>query len=214
MSQQKQTPLHVLIIGGGIAGLTLAAYLQKASSHPRSIRFVTSTVYEAYSLAEASDATGGFGIAPNGIAAFAPLGIAEGIVKESGINENMLFLTENGSVLGQWRIDKTEYEYPMMCIMRKDLQRLIRETLESDISKVEYGKKLVDVEELPDKVVAHFADGSSAEGDILIGADGMYSRIQLSDYHRDSLANTKKMLPRVALSRIRRHPWNRRRGRP
>ena len=180
MSQQKQASLHVLIIGGGIAGLTLAAYLQKASSHPRSIRSFTSTVYEAYSFTEASDATGGFSVAPNGIAAFAPLGLVEEIVTESGINENMLFLTEKGSVLGRWCIDKTEYEYPMMCIMRKDLQRLIREKLEGDLSKVEYGKKLVDVEELPDKVVAHFADGSSAEGDILVGADGMCSHIQTS----------------------------------
>ena len=172
---QKQTSLHVLIIGGGIAGLSLAAYLQKASSDPRSIRSFTSTVYEAHSSSEASDGPGGFGFAPNGIAAYAPLGIADDIVKVSGVNESMIFLTEKGSILGRWRIDKAEYEYPMVCILRSDLQHLIREKLDT---KVEYGKKLIDIDELPDKVVAHFADGSSAEGDILIGADGTLSSIR------------------------------------
>src|SRR5437667_413363 len=117
---QKQTSLHVLIIGGGIAGLSLAAYLQKASSDPRSIRSFTSTVYEAHSSSEASDGPGGFGFAPNGIAAYAPLGIADDIVKVSGVNESMIFLTEKGSILGRWRIDKAEYEYPMVCILRSD----------------------------------------------------------------------------------------------
>jgi 2-polyprenyl-6-methoxyphenol hydroxylase-like FAD-dependent oxidoreductase len=45
-----------------------------------------------------------------------------------------------------------------------------------------YGKRLTDVGYSRDhkKVVAHFADGSDAEGDILIGADGIHSQTRTS----------------------------------
>jgi 2-polyprenyl-6-methoxyphenol hydroxylase-like FAD-dependent oxidoreductase len=42
-----------------------------------------------------------------------------------------------------------------------------------------FEKRLVRIEDRPDQaVVAHFADGSSAEGDFLIGADGVHSAVR------------------------------------
>lgn len=59
-----------------MAGLTLAVFLQKASSHPRSIRSFTSVVHEAYPFPDAVPAPpGGFGFAPNGIAAYSPVSL-------------------------------------------------------------------------------------------------------------------------------------------
>ena len=171
---QKQHPLHVIIIGGGMAGLCLAAFLQKASLHPRSVRPLTYTVYEYHTFEDAvPGAPGGFGMAPNGVAVFASLGLVDAISSKSGICEGIVFLTENGWKLGSFKIDKKEYEYPLLCIMRHDLQDPLRNYITQSGGKIEYRKKLVNVEELSDKVVAHFADGTSAEGDILIGADGM-----------------------------------------
>jgi 2-polyprenyl-6-methoxyphenol hydroxylase-like FAD-dependent oxidoreductase len=40
------------------------------------------------------------------------------------------------------------------------------------------GKELVAIEERPDSVVARFADGAAAEGDVLIGADGLRSTVR------------------------------------
>ena len=171
----KEKPLHVLIIGGGIAGLSLAAFLQKASFHSRAIRRFTSTVYEAYPPSETAPGPGGFGFAPNGVAAYAPINMIDDIIRLSGISDGMICLTDSGSKLASWKIDKTEYEYPLVFILRDDLLRLLRDRIEPTLSKIEYSKRLVNVEDLGDKVVAHFADGSSAEGDILIGADGSFS---------------------------------------
>lgn len=41
-----------------------------------------------------------------------------------------------------------------------------------------HGKNLVDVTELGDRVVARFSDGSEASGDLLIGADGIFSSVR------------------------------------
>jgi FAD-dependent urate hydroxylase len=44
-------------------------------------------------------------------------------------------------------------------------------------ARIEHGRRLVDAETTPDGgVVARFADGSRAAGDLLIGADGIHSR--------------------------------------
>jgi 2-polyprenyl-6-methoxyphenol hydroxylase-like FAD-dependent oxidoreductase len=43
---------------------------------------------------------------------------------------------------------------------------------------ISYGKKLVDVRKSPDGVTAVFADGTTASGDVLIGADGVHSTVR------------------------------------
>lgn len=40
---------------------------------------------------------------------------------------------------------------------------------------IQYGKRAVRVEEGKDSVTAHFSDGTSATGDILVGAEGSHS---------------------------------------
>ncbi|RZN27626.1 FAD binding domain-containing protein [Bradyrhizobium sp. Leo121] len=41
-----------------------------------------------------------------------------------------------------------------------------------------HGKNLVDIAEIDDRVVARFSDGSQASGDLLIGADGIFSCVR------------------------------------
>lgn len=43
---------------------------------------------------------------------------------------------------------------------------------------VHYGKKLDRYESTPEGVTAHFADGSTAHGDVLVGADGIRSAVR------------------------------------
>jgi hypothetical protein len=51
---------------------------------------------------------------------------------------------------------------------------VLRNWLSSYID-VQYGKKAERIEEKDDGVVVHFADGTSASGDIVVGADGVHS---------------------------------------
>jgi 2-polyprenyl-6-methoxyphenol hydroxylase-like FAD-dependent oxidoreductase len=67
----------------------------------------------------------------------------------------------HGDVTGQ--VDRTT----LRCALLSGLQDHVR-----------FGKTFSTYEERPDEVVVHFADGCSARGDILVGADGTHSRVR------------------------------------
>jgi 2-polyprenyl-6-methoxyphenol hydroxylase-like FAD-dependent oxidoreductase len=61
-------------------------------------------------------------------------------------------------------------------ISRITLRKLLLNDLEG---VVRFGQKFVSYEELQDvRLVAHFEDGSQAECDVLVGADGVSSRVR------------------------------------
>src|ERR1700754_2451882 len=104
MSSEKPTS-HVLVIGGGVAGKTLSLFLHKASNDPRSVRYFTSTVYEAYPRTEKIYIGGGLGLAPNGVAILDMLGIGEEIKKRAGVARSSRFYSETGTELAKWEHD-------------------------------------------------------------------------------------------------------------
>ena len=53
----------------------------------------------------------------------------------------------------------------------------LREFLSQDLD-IDWNKKFVRYEEFPDKVVAHFEDGTTYSADLLIGADGASSKVR------------------------------------
>jgi 2-polyprenyl-6-methoxyphenol hydroxylase-like FAD-dependent oxidoreductase len=70
-------------------------------------------------------------------------------------------------------------ELPASLLLRRDrlYRALLDETLRRGIT-VEFGKRLVSIEDSADKVVAHFDDGSSAVGEVVVGADGIRSAVR------------------------------------
>ncbi len=54
--------------------------------------------------------------------------------------------------------------------------RMLRESFPAE--RYHLGKGLMHIEDRGDRVVAHFSDGSRAEGDVLIGADGFRSTVR------------------------------------
>ena len=61
---------------------------------------------------------------------------------------------------------------------RERLYRALTDHAVAEGVSFAYGKRLVAAEETPDGVTAHFADGTSATADILIGADGIRSTVR------------------------------------
>jgi 2-polyprenyl-6-methoxyphenol hydroxylase-like FAD-dependent oxidoreductase len=163
---------HILIIGGGIAGKSLALFLDRATTHPLSVNKFTCTVYEAYPRSEKIYVGGGLGLAPNGIAVLSDLGLDEQVKKRTGITRKSNFWTERGRRLGEWKHEGMfgGDEYGMM---RSTLYDILSEEFDRRGLVLEYGKRVVKVKEEGNKVVVGFEDGSSAKGDYCIGTDGL-----------------------------------------
>src|SRR5262249_50878215 len=67
---------------------------------------------------------------------------------------------------------------PSRVLWRSDLYRLLTDCAASQSVAVESGRRLVGVEEGPTSITALFADGGVAQGDILIGTDGISSTVR------------------------------------
>lgn len=161
---------HVLIIGGGIAGPVTAMALREAG--------IRSTVYEAYD--QAADGVGAFlGLAPNGLHALRVLGLDEP-VRSAGFDSPGLRLTlSGGRTLLETSFTGTRADaLPPITIKRADLYATLRDEAIRRGVDIVYGKRLVGAESNETGVVARFADGTTAEGDLLIGADGLQSRVR------------------------------------
>jgi 2-polyprenyl-6-methoxyphenol hydroxylase-like FAD-dependent oxidoreductase len=67
---------------------------------------------------------------------------------------------------------------PVM-ITRAALHRVLVDRAENQEISVSYNKRLVTIDDLPNlSIVAHFADGSAAEDDFIVGADGIRSQVR------------------------------------
>nr|BFE80963.1 hypothetical protein GCM10020093_035640 [Planobispora longispora] len=149
-----------LIIGGGIAGPVTAMALQRAG--------IDGEVFEAYD--HGSDGVGVFlTLAVNGLEALRVLGLHD-LIRDLGTDTPRM---EIGNGRGR-RL--ASVRQPGRTIKRADLYLALRDEAVRRGVRFHYGKRLDDASITRDGVRAVFAGGGAAEGDLLIGADGLRSR--------------------------------------
>ncbi|MEU9112910.1 FAD-dependent monooxygenase [Streptomyces sp. NPDC048483] len=163
---------RALIIGGGIAGAVTAMALQKAG--------IEAEIYEAYPAG--ADDVGAFLIVfANGLAALRLIDAHGPVVANSFPAHRVTFIGERGEDLGERRLAGTERgtELGPRTLRRATLNHVLHAEAARRGISMRHGKRLIGAESVPSahgrRVVAAFADGSTAEGDILIGADGLHS---------------------------------------
>lgn len=159
------TSHRVIIVGGGIAGPALALFLQRAGLDAR--------VFEAYPPSDGVG--GGFQIAPNGVRVLEALGLAAPVAAGGCAAEGFVFRNHRGRIIATMRTDRSG---KAITTLRAPFYRTLLDAVARAGIAVEYGKRLVDVAEEGAGVVARFADGSSVSGDVLVGADGVHSRVR------------------------------------
>ncbi|GAA4561737.1 FAD-dependent oxidoreductase [Planotetraspora kaengkrachanensis] len=151
---------RALVIGGGIAGPVTAMALQRAG--------IDSEVFEAYE--RGSEGVGAFlTLAVNGLEALRVLDLHD-LVCDLGMDSSLMRMSNGrGKHLG-------ELAQPSRTLKRADLYQVLRDEAVRRGVRVHHGRRLVDASIADGRVRADFADGTHAEGDLLIGADGLRSR--------------------------------------
>ncbi|MCG1020974.1 FAD-dependent monooxygenase [Sutcliffiella horikoshii] len=159
-----------LIIGGGLAGLSAALALQHLGWNV--------SVYEKAN--ELKELGAGIVLSANAIKALEKLGVAEQVRKIGSPVKKAEIRTWDGKLLVNVPVHKQAKLYGTYSylIYRPDLQSILYEKLKQET--VIFGKKLIRIEQDAAKITAIFEDGEEAEGDLLIGADGVHSEVRKS----------------------------------
>jgi 2-polyprenyl-6-methoxyphenol hydroxylase-like FAD-dependent oxidoreductase len=157
--------VEIGILGGGIAGLSVALALRKQGHKPR--------VCER----RAVPATMGAGVTlwPNACFVLEELGLLQDIGAIGGRPLTMHRQDAAGSPLGGLDIgllDRT-MGYPTYTVLRRQLQEVLLGHAARQGIPVEFGHRAVAIElDTHGRAVAHFENSASIRPDLLIGADG------------------------------------------
>lgn len=162
--------MKALIIGAGIAGPVLAIALRRVG--------IEAAAFER-EPAGADQRGSWINFQANGMDALRAIGAASPVEELGFPVETMTFINGKGRVLGSVPMAAHRSDgLSSMMMPRAELYTALSRYASSQGVVVQYGKKLVDRALTDSGVIAQFADGTSAEGDILIGADGIHSRVR------------------------------------
>ncbi|WP_181783328.1 FAD-dependent oxidoreductase [Pseudonocardia pini] len=159
-----------LVIGAGVAGPVLAMALQRAGLHAE--------VYEGD--ADLADERGSWlTLQVNGMDALRAVD-AHHVVAGLGFpTRRMRFFSGTGKELGVMSMGEPLPDGTVSHLMsRSDLYRALRDEAVSRGAEIRLDKRLTGATRIGDRVRAEFADGGTAEGDLLIGCDGIRSRVR------------------------------------
>ena len=168
--------MRVIVVGGGISGLTMALSLHQAG--------IPVTVYEA--AREVRPLGVGINLQPNAVRELTELGLGARLAAIGNATEALAFFNKFGQLV--WREPRglaAGYHWPQYSIHRGQLQHLLFETVRARLGadSVRTGCRLLSFRQDGETVVASFVDHDGRErgsdtADILIGADGIHSGVR------------------------------------
>jgi salicylate hydroxylase len=181
---------RVAIIGGGIGGLTAANALRRAG--------VEVSVYEA--AGELKEIGAGVALHANAMRVLRFIGVEDAVRKVAGKTDYAV--TRDGitgrviSKTSRARFAELQGIEPAT-VHRADLLDVLAAALPEGIASL--AKRCVSVESTGSSAVARFADGTEAEADVIIGADGIHSAVRTSLFGPDAPRFTGKICYRSVI---------------
>ena len=156
--------INVGIVGGGIGGIATAVALQQAG--------IDAVVYERAS--EHREVGAGMMLWPNATRVLRGFGLLEDVLARSGSSTHFLVRASSGTLLMD--IALGEFDVPAICMRRSDLLNILLSAVRLNV--VQLSHKLRKLDQSKDRVRLTFEGGRIAEHDLVIGADGIRSRVR------------------------------------
>ncbi|KAH8719235.1 FAD binding domain protein [Phaeosphaeriaceae sp. PMI808] len=181
-------PFRVIIGGGGIAGLTLANSLEKAGID--------------YTLLEARDTISprfgaSIGFTPNGCRILDQLGCFTHLEEKTVPLNNHFNRYSNGNLIyasDGFPLTGKRFNYPVTFLEREIVLHTLYNNLQ-DKSKVKLLKRISKVDHNSDEVTVLCEDGTSVSGDVLVGCDGVHSKVLCELWRLSQLPDTPAPYP-------------------
>lgn len=164
---------RVLVAGGGIGGLTAALALLKMGCDVE--------VYEQ--APQLKELGAGLQLAANGTRALYALGVGEELKAlscEAESKEIRIWNTgERWKLHDLGKVSVERYGYPYLTVYRPDLLGVLERAVRREKpDAIRLGAKCIGFHQTATQVTLNLESGASASGDVLVGADGVHSRIR------------------------------------
>ena len=171
MPEARQTP--VLVIGGGIGGLAVALALSQTGRR----------VHVIERAAAFGEIGAGLQLAPNALRSLDRLGLLEAVSRDAVFPRQLLMQDAiSGERITAVAIGdgfRERYGYPYAVMHRSDLHaHLLQACHDSPAISLETSRAVVEIVDLGERAQAVCADGSSYEAELLVGADGLHSKVR------------------------------------
>ncbi len=161
----------VLVIGGGIGGLTLALCLHEQGIPCRV--FEQAAAFRPLGV--------GINILPHASAELARLGLSDALARVSVITREAVFYNRFGQLIYAEPLGRyAGYAHPQYSIHRARLHDVLLHAVIERLGRdaVATGAACTHVTQDGQSVTAHFEDRSSASGDALVACDGLHSVVR------------------------------------
>ena len=169
--------MEVVIVGGGIGGLTLALTLHRAG--------IPSRVYESAPQLRAVGV--GINILPHAAKELIALGLEADLARVAVPTQEAVFFNRFGQLIFREPLGRAAgYDWPQYSIHRGDLQTVLLEAVRKRVGEgsVYAGWKCLGFEQDGESATALFQDATTGDelppqsGDVVVGCDGIHSRIR------------------------------------